>query len=450
MQQKIEGLFKKKVEVRFTEENTSSDGGLLLVKQVLDGLKIVKGMKGALHDPRNQDFIEHPFEDLLSQRLYQLMAGYEDLNDADSLKNDPLFQLLVKNEEIDKADKALASSPTLCRLEKRVTFREIEKLAELQVDLYLQRNRKRWKKAIKKKNLIIRLDLDPTDIATHGEQQLSLFNGYYGHRCYLPMILADGDNGDLITAFLRPGTKHAKFLLVYILKRLFAKIETLYPFVCFELRADSGFQCSELFEFLDGKSNVSYTVALMSNAALDKGLKAEVDVFEQKRQAAVEQKLSFEDQKVWGEFGYKADSWRSFRRVVYQIDVNSHRVDLRYYVSNDLEKTPQQIKENYNQRANIENRIKELKTQAGAKRLSCESFAANSFRFQLACFSLIVFQEMKKKLQGTELEASYIESLRLKLLKVAVRMEESTRRILLFLPKSYPYQNIWNQLLAPG
>src|SRR3989338_10145102 len=112
MQQKIKGLFKKKVEVRFTEENTSSDGGLLLVKQVLDGLKIVKGMKGALHDPRNQDFIEHPFEDLLSQRLYQLMAGYEDLNDADSLKNDPLFQIFVKNQKIDKSDKALASSPT--------------------------------------------------------------------------------------------------------------------------------------------------------------------------------------------------------------------------------------------------------------------------------------------------------------------------------------------------
>lgn len=448
MQLKIDGLFKKKVTVDFSQENTSSDGGLLLIKTMMDRFEMAERIKGIVGDDRHPSYIDHSMESLLAQRLYQLCAGYEDLNDSQALRKDPLLKLVVNESPQSETD--LASASTLGRLENEVGILGIHGLCELQVELYLERNRKRWKKAAKHKNLVIRLDMDPTDIETYGEQQLALFHGYYGHRCYLPMVIADGDNGDLITAFLRPGTKHAKFLLVPILKRLLARIEKEYPFVQFEVRADSGFQCDEVFQFLESKSNISYTLSLASNKILERLQSEAVAHLETARKEAEDQKTSFETQRIFGELGYRAESWSRHRRVVFQIEANSHRVEIRYLVTNQIEWPAQQVKEHYNQRANIENRIKELKTQSFGSRMSCETFEANSFRFQLACFSLILFQEIKKKLENTPLKNAYVETIRSKLLKVSVIVSESTRRFILLLPKSYPYPEIWRDLLAPA
>lgn len=432
----MKDIFSKKLAIEFTEENVTSDSGLVLFKPTIDNLNIVKRIEKILHDPRNPKAIDHSTNEMISQRLYQLIAGYNDLNDADSLRNDILFKELCK-----KKNEELASSPTLCRLENRVTFAEDIQLTQLQVELYLQRNHKRFKKQLKKKGYIsIKLDLDPTNITTYGQQQLALFNGYYKETCYLPLIIADGDNSDLVCGILRPGTKHATYLLVPILKRIFAMIEEKYCKVHYHIRADSGFQSDAFFSFLESKDNLVYEIALATNNNLSKAT----------QNYYYDSAIYFEETektlKIYNEFGYRAKSWSKYRRVVYKLEINQHGNNVRYIVTNRTN-TPKVIINSYHQRSEIENRIKEIKSQTGADRLSSENFRTNYFRLCLSCFAFIVFQEFKKKLTSTGLLNSYVQTIREKIIKVAGTIISSTRRFVLKLPKHYPYQYLWTQLI---
>lgn len=438
-------VFSKKVEIQFTEEDTSSDSGLLFLKQIVDNLGVVKLATKCIKDKRDPDRIQHDMEEMISQRLYQVCAGYEDVNDSDKLKSDPILKLISKlkiNTNKDKEEEnnnELASSSTLCRLENNIGIKEINNLVNLQVDLYLKRNKKRFEK---NKSLNIKIDLDPTDIRTYGAQQLSLYNGYYRETCYLPMVIADGDNGDLIATILKPGTKHATHLLIPILKRIFQKIKDKYKHANIEVRADSGFQSSKLFEYFEEKG-IKYSIALIKNKNTDKQLKEIIE------EAKKEKLKSDKTIKLFGEFGYKAEKWNKFRRVIYKVEVNSHATDVRIVVTNDKKTTPKKVKENYNQRANVENVIKELKTYSFGDRLSCKTFKANFFRLILTSFALIVFQEFKKKLYKTSLTNSYVNTIREKIIKVAGTIKVSTRRIIVTLPLSYPYQDVWDYLLHP-
>lgn len=433
-------IFSKKLEVQFTQEDTSSDSGLLFLKQIVDNLGIVELASKCIKDKRDLDRIKHEMKEMISQRLYQVSAGYEDVNDSDKLKSDPVFKLISKlNKDKAESIKELASSSTLCRLENSITIIELDNLVNLQVELYLKRNKKRFKN---QKSLNIKIDLDPTDVITYGAQQLSLYNGYYRETCYLPMVIADGDNGDLIAAILRPGTKHATYLLIPILKRIFKKIKDKYKHAKIEIRADSGFQSSGLLEYFE-ENDIKYSLALIKNKNINKQIK---DIIEE---AEKEKQKSDKTIKLFGEFGYKADKWNIFRRVIYKVEVNSHATDVRVLVTNDHKTSPKKVKEKYNKRANVENIIKELKTYSFASRLSCKTFKANFFRLIVASFALIVFQELKKKLNKTSLANSYVNTLREKVIKVAGTIKISSRRIVLTLPKSYPYQSIWNHLLHP-
>ena len=167
------------------------------------------------------------------------------------------------------------------------------------------------------------------------------------------------------------------------------------------------------------------------------------------KEAEKEKSKSNKTIKLFGEFGYKAEKWNKFRRVIYKVEVNSHATDTRIYLTNDKKTNPKKVKENYNKRANVENIIKELKTYSFGSRLSCKTFKANFFRLVVASFALIVFQELKKKLYKTSLANSYVNTIREKIIKVAGTIKISTRRIVVILPKSYPYQNVWNCLLHP-
>lgn len=435
MQEKVELQVgsKKKVLAEFSAENTTSDSGLLLLKPTIDSLGIIPKLNSILQDPRDSAWIEYKQEDLLSQRFYQLLAGYEDLNDSKDLKVDPILNWLCDR----KKDKHLASASTLNRLENRISMKEIVQLIFLQVDLYLKRNKKRFKS---KGRFVITLDLDPTDVTTYGDQQLSLFNGYYREKAYLPMVITDGDNGDLICALLRKGNVHATYALKPVLRRVFERIEKKYPSVIFKFRADSGFQSEGLLKYLDAKENLTYSMAAMSNKVLESlvsvDLKACYGLFEKNKEPV----------KQYFEVGYKAQSWSRYRRIAVQIEVNKHGHKIRYVVTKDHERGPQKIKEDYNQRSNVENRIKEIKGPVFGSRMSCNSFKANSFRFLMSCFSYIVYQEIRKKLEGTPLAGAYVGTIREKLIKVAGTLKVSVRRVLIKLPNSYPYKNLWQQL----
>ncbi len=434
----MEDVFDKKIEIEFTEKNTSSDSGLVLFKPIISKLGIVDDITKLLHDPRNPLLITHHYSELVEQKLSMMIAGYNDLNDSDFLRKDHIFKLLCKGT---KSPVDLASTSTLFRLEDHVSLSEDKKLVELQVRLYLKRNRKRFKKEMKKKGFItISLDLDPTDIEVFGQQEFSFYNGYYKEKCYLPMVISDGTNDDLICGYLRPGTKHACWCLESVLHRMFNIIEEEYPGAHYHLRADSGFQRDSFFNFLERKDNLIYEIALSKNKSLLKMLEDGYNGAD----------ITFDEEKnilkLFKEFGYKADSWTIFRRICCKVEINRHGNDHRFIVTNG-KMEPKETVDDYNQRANVENRIKELKSQSGGDRLSAEDFSSNFFRFNIACYTLIIFQEFKKKLSGTKFEKNYVSIIREKFIKVAGIIKVSTRRVLIKLSKHYPYQKYWPALV---
>lgn len=439
----LNGLLDKNIVLQFSEDNTSTNGGLFFVKQIMDKFKIPEGIADRITDERNQDYITYEMKELVSQRIYQLCSGYEDINDSDKLRKDPVLRLLSRNIGSDiKPEDVLASTPTMSRLENKKTIKEIHSLIEFQVALYLKRNKKRFNKLSKKnRKFQITFDLDPTDVKLHGAQQLALFNGYYGSMCYLPLVIADGDNGDFVFSILRPGTKHAKFLLINILERLFKMIENVYPNVSFKIRADSGFQCAELFEYLENNARpVLYSIALIGNKNLDK------NVILLKQETETKSNLLKETVVTFTEFIYSSDSWNKERRIVCKIEVNSHATDVRYIVTSDTTSSPEIIKNDYNQRAKVENIIKEFKTQMFGGRLSCHDFRSNFFRLILSGVCFVIFQELKKKLGKTSIGKAYVGNLREFIIKVSAKIVISARRILVLLPTSYPHIDAWNLL----
>ena len=432
----MEDIFDKKIEIEFTKKNMSSDSGVLFFKPVIKKLNLIKNITGILHDPRDPLLITHTYSELLEQRLGLMIAGYNDLNDSTFLKRDPVLKIFCKGA---KSDQNLASTSTLFRFDDKVTINENKKLVELQAKLYLERNEIRFENEIKKNGFLsIVINADPTDVQTYGSQQLSLFNGYYEEVCYLPMIITDGKNGDLICGFLRPGNKHASWCFESILTRLFKLIELKYPNVKYHFRCDSGFQKESLFNFLDNRKNLTYEIALSQNNSLLKMVK----------EYYTDSEIFYENKilKLYKEFGYKADSWSKFRRIVAKIEINRHGYDIRFVVTNGSLTALHTI-EDYHQRCDIENRIKELKNYAGANRLSANSFSSNFFRFNMSCFVTICFQEFNKKLSGTVFEKSYISTIREKFIKVAGIITKSTRRVLLELSVNYPYKEYLHLLL---
>jgi hypothetical protein len=450
----LKDLLGKPIHIEFTEKNTTSDGGLIFAHRIIHKLNLGQRISEVIADPRNPNLITHEQSEQVEQRLLQLSAGYEDVNDAKTLRKDPMLTTLIleqknRGKKEDKKQTELSSSPTLCRMENRVDRRALKRLIELQIDLYCQRNEKRFTDQHKQTGkLLICIDLDPTDIETHGQQPFAFYNGYYGHTGYVPMVIADGENGDLIAVIPRPGNRHATWFLRLIMKKLLSRISSKYPQALFKIRADSGFQSEQWFSFLELHPQIqTATIALACNATLEKLTKAAVQMFEQ-AYASREDKIT-KALIHFGEFGYRAESWSQFRRVIFQISkTNFGTTEVRYYFSTDHALTPEAIKLDYNQRSNLENRIKEWKTQMFASRVSGETFTVNAFRMLMSGFALIVFQELQKQLLNTVFANSYAATLREKLIKVAGVIQESTRRILLVLPQSYPYQSIWQSLLS--
>jgi hypothetical protein len=452
-QLEIPSFLSKPLHIEFTQKDTTSDSGLIFAQQIVKKFDLAERISSAIPDPRDPSRILHEQEDLINQRLLQMIAGYEDVNDSDALRKDPGMAKLILDEKTKSTKKPedkqnfLGSSPTMNRLENRFNRKGIESLVRLQIDLYLERNKKRFQSELKSgNNLVIQLDLDPTDLETHGQQQFAFYNGHYEHTAYLPLLIVDGENGDLIASIPRPGNRHACWLLRLILSGIFNQILKVYPQVEFKIRADSGFQSEPFFRFLETHPAVEgAAISLMGNRRLNRLSQEAVSDYKK----ALESRENKQESLIhFGEFGYRADSWSCFRRVVYQIqEAHYGKTEIRYYMTFDQISNPQAIKEDYNQRADAENRIKEFKLQAFATRVSGETFLVNAFRMLMSGMVLIIYQEIRKKLKDTSFAKACVQTIREKLIKVAGVLKESTRRLHLILPQSYPYSEIWRTLI---
>lgn len=426
----IPEILKTPVVIDFDGGNITSDAGAVLLRQLDNRLDVTSRFSSCMIDRRDSAKTRHTIMAQFRQRVYQICLGYEDANDADSLRSDPAFKIAVGRHP--ETDGDLASQPTITRFENAVTGREIKRLNRELVNLYLDHRKVPGARII--------LDFDSTDDPVHGQQTFSYYHGFYGQHMFHPLLCYDGDTGDLLSATLRPGNVHAANGVVGTIKRIVRKIRKRWPWVEIVIRADAGFCVPRLYKFCE-RHGIGYVIGLITNATLKKLHKPLLD-------RAVELYDSAQSKvRIFDETGYRAGKWNRFRRVIMKAEAMDQGTNRRFVVTN-LEGDPQDVYDFYVQRGDVENRIKELKNALKADRLSCHRFDANRFRLLLHCAAYVLSHQLKKRLDGTELQNAQIDTIRLKLLKVGARIRQTVRRVWIHAASGYPYQHIWRSLLG--
>jgi hypothetical protein len=436
-------LLDKAVVAQFDQEHSSSDGGALLLKAADRRLGLIDTLSGCLPDDRQEGKVRHALTDLVSQRAFGIACGYADGNDAARLADDPIHKALLGRDPID--GDALASQSTLSRFENAVGPKDLYRFGEALAD--------RHRKRLRGKARRITIDLDPTDDPTHGQQQLSFFNGYYDSWCYLPVLGFISFNDEveqyLFTAVLRSGKATAKLGAVGILRRVIDRLREAFPEARLRVRLDGGFACPEVLDFLDDQPRLDYVVAIAKNKVLERRAKRLMG------RARRLSRGSKKTERVFGECWYAAGKWSYKRRVVIKAEVTrlegrEPKNNPRFVVTN-LRNTPRTVYQRYRERGDAENRIKELQYGLQIDRTSCTRFWANQFRVLLTATAYVLMQELRLHAKHTGCARAQVSTLRERLLKVGVWIEVSVRRIVLHLPRSYPFKHDWGRIaLALG
>ena len=438
------GIFNRPVVAKFDQSHGSSDGGAVLLKAADRRLGLTAALAACLKDERQAAKIDHELDELLTQRVMAIACGYEDANDAERLASDPVHKLLVGRDPVQGED--LASQPTLSRFENSVDRKELFRMGEALADTVIERHRKR----LRGRARLITLDLDPTDDPTHGAQQLTFFNWHYDSYCYLPVVgfLTFNHEAEqyLVTAVLRPGNAPGSKGAVGILRRLIDRLTEAFPDAKIRVRLDGGFAVPEVLYFLDCEPKVEYLVNLPSNCVLDR--KAESDMKRARRQS----KASGQTEHVYGECQYRTrKTWPWERRVIYKAEVvraegKKPKDNPRFVVTNMKQSSQWLYEEVYCQRGDIENRIKELHYGMEIGRTSCTSFWANQLRVLMTAAAYVLMQELRLGLAGTTSARAQVSILRERFLKIGAQVVASVRRIVLYLPQSFPYLRNFRRL----
>jgi hypothetical protein len=427
-------LGSKEITAAFDGGNVSSDGGLMLVAEADAALGLTAKLAQCLPDHRDPAKVRHELREMLSQRVYQIACGYEDCNDADDLRFDPIFKTAVGR--LPQSDPSLASQPTLSRFENRVTRTQLLAMAQVLVDLFVHQH----SEAVPHK---IVLDFDATDDPTHGQQQLAGFHGYYDEHCYLPLLVtAQVDDGpdELLVAMLRPGRSHAGAHARGVLKRLVATLRDRWPQVQIILRADNGFAKPEIYDWCEA-NGVDYLLSLAKNSRL-------LDLASRYLSAArIVHRLTGDKARLIFADAYAADGWPRQRRVLIKAEVSTKGDNPRFVVTS-LPGDPQELYDQYAKRGDPENRIKELKCDLKIDRTSCHRFVANQFRLILHAAAFVLLSSLRKQLAGTELAKAQVCTLQRHLLKLGVRVTETARRVWLHLASNCPVRDLWPVLVA--
>ncbi len=419
------------VEADFEGGAISSDGGVLLLRQVDRVLGLSEAVSKVLSDPRRQASCGHDAVSLLRQRVYGLALGYEDLNDHDTLRKD-----LAMQTGVDR-DTELASPSTLCRFENRSERDSAWCIHEVLVEQFIESFKRAPKRLV--------LDCDATDDAVYGSQEGRFFHGYYDHYCFLPLYVFCRDQ--LLVSYLRPskidGAKHAWAILALLVKRL----RQVWPKVKIVFRADSGFCRWRMLSWCE-RHGVGYIVGVAKNKRLN-ALTADLQ-----SEAAECFAVSGHKVRCFTDLHYAAASWDHPRRVIAKIEYSQHGVNPRYVVTNLHGDVQHLYDKLYCARGDMENRIKEQQLDMFADRTSCSAWWPNQFRLLLSSMAYTLLEAIRRlALKGTELARAYVGTLRLKLLKIGAVILRNTRRVRFLLSSRYPYQHLFFLVahrLAPG
>ena len=425
---RFSSLGPKAVVADFQGGRLTTDAGALLLREIADKIGLFDALDKAIPDPRNPVFIIHDQRVMIAQRVIAIALGYEDLNDHQQLRVDPVLQ--VAAGKTPEEESTLASPPTLCRLENRLDRKALVKIAEVLVDQFIAAHQ------TPPTHLI--LDFDATDDRVHGNQEGRFFHGYYDHYCFLPLYVFCGD--ELLAAYLRPskidGAKHARA----VLKLLIDKLRSVWPAVRITIRGDSGFCRLKLMRWCDSRG-IGYVLGLAKNPVLQRA------ALDWTARAERQFQTTGQPQRVFGSISYAAATWDRRRRVIVKAEHNAQGPNPRFVVVN-VPGDPQELYEDvYCQRGEMENRLKEQQLDLFADRTSCHRFAANQFRLLLSSAAYVLVQALRRTtLSGTELARAQAGTIRLKLFKVAARVVVTARRVVFHLASCYPYRELFRRV----
>lgn len=418
----------RSISVDFSASEISSDGSLILLEKIEREHKLLKRFSKYLPDSRNPLLITYTREAQLKQRVFMMMLGYEDVNDVTHLQHDPLFKDVLQGD--------LASQPTISRFENSLDKHSIFELSNSWIARYVSSlsGRKR-----------IVIDVDATDDPTHGNQQMSMFNGYYGQFMLNQLFFHDGETGQIILPVLRSGNSHSNKWYVGILKRIIIKIRATYPEMEITIRTDSGFSCAPFYELVD-QYDLIFVTGQASNAVLKKKVsRAEKAV----KQCYLKQG---EKHQHFISFSYKAKSWHKEQQCYSKIESTGKGMNVRHFISNIKEKQAREIYFGfYVLRGEAsENRIKEVKNMCFSDRLSNHGYWANFFRLFISSLAYEMFLLIKQKIKKTTVEAAkkwQISSIRTYLLKVGATIKITKKRIYYQLSKAFVYKDLFREII---
>lgn len=430
----------KAVVADFQGGRLTTDAGVLLLREVARRTGLFDALDAAIPDPRQPELIRHDQHAMLAQRIIAIASGHEDLNDHQTLRDDPALQLAAGRRPDRNA--TLASPPTLCRLENRVDRKTLIRISEVLVDQFIAANPEPPEALV--------LDFDATDDPTHGKQEGRFFHGYYDHYCFLPLYVFCG--GELLAAYLRPSKIDASRHTRALLKLLVGKLRAAWPEVKITIRGDGGFCRWRLMRWCDSRG-IGYILGLSQNSVLRE---LACDPIER---AERQFRRTGGPQCVFESFSYAAKTWDRRRRVIVKAEHNAQGPNPRFLVVNVPGDHRALYEDVYCQRGAMENRIKERQLGLFADRTSCHRFLANPFRLLLSSAAYVLVQALRRTaLPGTELERAQVDTIRLRLFKVAARVVVSVRRVAFHLASGYPsrqviqtvYERLTNRLPTPA
>jgi hypothetical protein len=394
----------KAVELDFDGGRLSSDAGLVLLKDIDDQLGLTRALAAVLSDPRDARRVHFTLQDLLKQRVFQIAAGYEDANDANTLRDDPIFKLLL--DRLPATGAPLASQPTISRFENRASRTELYRMALVLLDQFLA--------SYDSPPTLIVLDVDDTEDPVHGQQEHARYDGYYGGYCFLPLHVYEGLSGRLITAIL---------LIV---------------------RGDSHFAYPEVMQWIADQAELHYVTGLTSNVILQELAR---EVIEQAKRAYA---LSGHKVTRFHSTRYQAGTWSAPRRVIIKVEVSEQGINTRFVVT-DLEQARTKVlyQKIYCARGQAENEIKDHKLYLKSDRTSCHRFEANQLRLLLHSAAYVLLETLRREvLRTTQWASATMETIQLRLLKLGARVQEFKDRIQISLPSSCPVAPVLRRGLA--
>jgi hypothetical protein len=440
----FEACGKREIVARFDGGTISSDGGALLLRQTDQRLNLLARLAECFLDGRNQEQVEHSILEMLSQRIYGLALGYEDINDHEQLRKDPVFGILAGRQELEEP---LAGKSTLNRMElgagtkdryKKITFWK-EAIDELLVKVFVESYAQAPAQII--------LDVDTTDLPLHGNQEGRFFHGYYGSYCYLPLYIFCGEQ--VVCARLREANHDAAFGSLQEIRRIIAQIRVAWPEVRIILRGDSGFCRNELMSWCESQG-VEFVFGLARNQRLRRIIGAQMHAATQQWQE------TGTAARVFSEFDYQAKKtkkggWDRERRVVAKAEHIDGKENPRFVVTSlrsEAWAAQALYEELYCARGDMENRIKE-QFSLFADRVSSETMRANQMRLYLSAMAYILVSGLRRLgLPGTELAEAQVATIRTKLLKIGAQIRVTVRKVWVSMASSYPWQGLYRQVWA--